>query len=90
MSMDVVEVECTGDCRLLLTFEGGEQREIEVAALVPMDGVFEPFRNSSYFRQVRVDAEVGTIVWPNGGDICPDVHYERSRAVMTNRARGNA
>jgi uncharacterized protein DUF2442 len=28
------------------------------------------------FRSVRVDDELGTIVWPNGADICPDVLYE--------------
>jgi hypothetical protein len=27
------------------------------------------------FRSVRVDPQLGTIVWPNGADIDPDVHY---------------
>jgi hypothetical protein len=27
------------------------------------------------FRSVRVDPELGTIVWPNGADIDPDVLY---------------
>ena len=27
------------------------------------------------FRAVRVDEELGTIVWPNGADIDPDVLY---------------
>ena len=89
MSKNVVEVQCTGDCRLLLTFEGGERREIDIAALVPWDGIFEPLEDPAFFRQVRVDAEVGTIVWPNGADACPDVLYERSRPVMTNRAGKN-
>jgi hypothetical protein len=28
-----------------------------------------------FFAQVRVDSEAGTIVWPNGVDLCPDVLY---------------
>ena len=28
-----------------------------------------------FFRQVTVDREGGTVVWPNGVDFCPDVLY---------------
>jgi hypothetical protein len=28
---------------------------------------------TDYFRQVRVDPELGTVVWPNGYDLDPDV-----------------
>lgn len=36
--------------------------------------VFEPLkRDLALFRSLRVDGELGTIVWPNGADICPDV-----------------
>jgi hypothetical protein len=36
--------------------------------------VFEPLRqDQQLFRQVRVDPELGTIVWPNGADMDPDV-----------------
>jgi hypothetical protein len=39
--------------------------------------VFEPLRDVSYFRQVRVDPELGTIVWPNGADLAPEFLYEK-------------
>jgi hypothetical protein len=36
--------------------------------------VFEPLlRDPALFRAVRVEPSLGTIVWPNGADIDPDV-----------------
>lgn len=78
---DIIDVECPGDHRVLLTFDNGERREVDISVLVPFDGVFENLMDDSYFRQVRVEPDVGTIVWPNGADLCPDVLYERSRSV---------
>lgn len=81
MSKDVINVKCIGDYRLCLTFEGGERREVDMATLVPFDGIFAPLKDPAYFRQVRVEPDVGTIVWPNGADICPDVLCETGRPV---------
>jgi len=38
-------------------------------------GVFRPLQDMDFFRQVRVDREAGTLVWPNDVDFCPDVLY---------------
>ncbi len=36
--------------------------------------IFDRIRGDpTFFRSVRVDASLGTIVWPNGADIDPDV-----------------
>ncbi len=88
MSKDVIAVECAEGYRLLLTFEGGEMRVVDVSAVVPFDGIFKPLANLDYFRQVHVVTDIGTIAWPNGADLCPDVLYECStpvpgRAVIT-------
>ena len=37
--------------------------------------VFERVRDPKYFGKFRIDRESGTIVWPNGADIDPDVLY---------------
>lgn len=59
---DVAGVESLDQYRLLLRFDNGESREIDIRALVPFDGVFEPLVDEAYFRQVRVEPDVGTIV----------------------------
>ena len=78
MSLDITRVELAGGCRLILTFEGGEQRETDLGQWVTFTGVFAPLEDPAYFRQVKVVPAVGTIVWPNGADLCPDVLYEKS------------
>lgn len=82
---DVTKVECLGGCQVLLTFDNGERREVDISVLIPFDGVFEQLNDDSYFRQLRVDPDAGTIVWPNGADLCPDVLYQRSRPVTVVR-----
>jgi hypothetical protein len=57
---------------LRLGFDDGTEREIDLAAEL-WGPVFEPLRDPQLFRQVRVDEELGTIVWPNGADMDPDV-----------------
>ena len=64
-------VEVVGDHRLRLRFEDGAEGEVDLAGW-RWRGVFEPLADSDYFRQVRLDGELGTIVWPNGADIAPE------------------
>lgn len=85
MGKDVIDVAVLDDQHLQLTFEGGERREVDISAIVPFDGVFEPLRDPAYFRRVRVEPEAGTIVWPNGADLCPDVLYESGVPVTPGR-----
>ncbi len=44
--------------------------------IVGRGGVFKPLEAPEYFRQVAVDPELGTIIWPNGADICPDLLHD--------------
>lgn len=74
--IDVTSVHALDNRKLELTFEDG------LCAVVDMDhllkgypGVFAPLLDEDYFHQVKVDPELGTIVWPNGADVCPDVLY---------------
>jgi hypothetical protein len=41
--------------------------------LLRFTGVCEPLRDPEFFARLRVNPYIGTIVWPNGADLCPDV-----------------
>lgn len=69
----VHSVEVLSDRRVRLTFTDDVVREIDLAPLL-WGSVFEGIRtDDDAFRAVTVDLELGTIVWPNGADIDPDV-----------------
>jgi hypothetical protein len=72
MLKDIVEVRPVGDYRLFIRFEDGV---VDVATMVRFDGVFAPLRNREEFVKVAVNSEIGTICWPNGADLDPDVLY---------------
>jgi hypothetical protein len=68
-------VQTLGDFRVRLEFTDASAREVDVAVYL-RGPVFETIRNDpAVFRSVRVDPQLGTIVWPNGADIDPDVLY---------------
>lgn len=68
-------VEPLDDFRLRLQFTDGSQREVDVSPYLH-GPIFEPVRaDVEFFRSVRVDPRMGTIVWSNGADIDPDVLY---------------
>jgi hypothetical protein len=60
------------DVRLVFTDESA--KTLDLAPFLK-GAMFELLKDPSRFREVRVDPELETLVWPNGADICPDVLY---------------
>ncbi len=58
-----------------LAFTDDTERVVDLAPYL-RGPVFEPLvADPALFRAVQVDPQLGTIVWPNGADIDPDVLY---------------
>lgn len=77
--IDVKSVKVLTDRRLEVSFEDGLVAELNLDDIVERyDGVFARLVDPDFFRQVSVNAELGTIVWPNGADVCPDVLYSHA------------
>ncbi|OIQ72608.1 hypothetical protein GALL_457670 [mine drainage metagenome] len=80
--IDVTRVQALPNRNLDLTFENGFHGIVEMDRVVKnYTGVFAPLLQDDYFRQVTVNAELGTIVWPNGADLCPDVLYSQATGI---------
>jgi hypothetical protein len=70
----VTSVKHLHDHVLELRFGDGSQGRVDFQPWIAgRGGPFAALENIDIFRQVRLDAEAGTVVWPNGVDFCPDV-----------------
>ena len=61
--------------RVHLRFEDGVEGDLDLAGLISFRGVFAALKDESEFARLAVDPESGTIVWPSGADLDPDVLY---------------
>jgi len=71
----VEDVTYISEYKLLLTFEDGIAKLVDLEPY--LDGeIFEPLKNIDYFKTVRVNPDIDTIVWDNNADLSPDFLYE--------------
>jgi len=75
---DVIRVIPLDDYKLLLVFDNNEKKTVDLEKQVKeiSNARFDRLNDRAYFRTVRVDEGLGTIVWDNGYDICPHLLYQ--------------
>jgi len=65
--------------KVLVRFADGKEGVVDLEEEL-WGEVFAPLRDPSFFKEMRLDKAVGTIVWPNGADFAPEYLYEACRA----------
>ncbi|HUB28033.1 MAG TPA: DUF2442 domain-containing protein [Tepidisphaeraceae bacterium] len=76
MTPRIQSVTYVRDYTLHVRFADGTEGEIDLSG--ELDGeVFTPLRDQAFFEQFRLDAELHTVVWPNGADFAPEFLYEQ-------------
>lgn len=75
MLKDIVEARALEGYCVYIRFEDGVEGEFDLSKLVEFKGVFAPLRDPEEVRKVTVNPELGTVCWPTGADLDPDVLY---------------
>ena len=75
MIHDVVSATYEGSYRIEITFDDGERGIVDFAPYLKRGGVFSPFRDLTFFREFRVNEELGTLTWGDEIDIAPETLY---------------
>ena len=81
MLRDVVSVQPLFEHRLRVVFDDGVEGIVNVRQMVQFTGVFEPLHDPAFFAQVKVNAEFGTVCWPNDADLDSSVLYAKITGV---------
>jgi Protein of unknown function (DUF2442) len=71
--VDVTHVEVIRERVVTLRFSDGTERQVDLTPFLWGPAFEEIARDESLFQAVSVDPETGTLSWPNGADLDPDV-----------------
>jgi hypothetical protein len=78
MILDVVSARHIRDYELELEFEDGTKGIVDFSQYRSRGGVFSKFNDMEYFKNFRIDKELGVISWKHGVDIAPETLYSKA------------
>lgn len=76
MILHVTEARYERDYVVYLKFNDGAEGFVDLAEELYGE-MFEPLKDVPLFKSVRLDPELGTIVWANGADLAPEFLHDR-------------
>jgi hypothetical protein len=84
----VSRFEIVSPYTLRVVFDDGSEQSINFESVLAGE-LFGPLRDLTMFNKVRLDAEVHTLVWPNGADFDPATLHDWPEHVelLTKQAR---
>jgi len=76
MSYDVTSAEYVSEYKIKMTFEDGKTGIIDFMPFTRKGGVFDKFKDKEYFKNFKVNPEIGTITWGDDEvDVAPETLY---------------
>jgi hypothetical protein len=77
----VIDARHAGGYRVWLRFADGLSGEIDLEREL-WGPVFDPLKEVAEFAKLRVEPDLGTIVWPNGADLAPEFLHDELEAAL--------
>ena len=86
--IDVTAFRLLGGYRIWVQFQDHHEQVVDLEPVL-IGELFGPLRDPLLFSKVKLDAETGTLVWPNGADFDPWTLHEWPVVVaeLAERAR---
>ncbi|MDE2998032.1 MAG: DUF2442 domain-containing protein [Gemmatimonadota bacterium] len=75
MLHDVVSAIYQGGYLIELEFDDGRRGTVDFAKYHERGGVFERFRDLEFFRNFKINKELGVLTWGDEIDIAPETLY---------------
>ena len=75
MLRDVVSANYRGGYRIEVTFEDGASGIVDFSKYLSEGGVFEKFNDMEFFKNFRINDELGVLTWGDEVDIAPETLY---------------
>lgn len=75
MIHDLVSATYKGGYKIEVRFDDGKGGIVDFSPYLDKGGVFNHFKNIDFFRQFKVNEELGVLTWQNQIDIAPETLY---------------
>ena len=85
MIQDVVSASYKGRYKIEVTFDDGKSGVVDFSKYLDRGGVFDRFKDINFFRNFRVNEELGVLTWQDGIDVAPETLYaEATKTSLPN------
>ena len=85
MIHDVVFASHKGGYRIELRFDNGKTGVVDFTGYLDRGGVFDRFKDIEFFKQFRINEELGTLTWQDEIDIAPETLYAEATGTSLPR-----
>ena len=75
MLWDVISAKYKGEYKIEVTFEDGASGIVDFSKYLLEGGVFEKFKDMEFFKNFKINEELGVLTWGDEIDIAPETLY---------------
>lgn len=75
MIHDVISASYISDYKIKVNFDDGKMGIVDFSKYLKKGGVFDRFRDMTFFRDFKVNQELGILTWQDEVDIAPETLY---------------